>query len=175
LESARRRRDPNVGGFRLNAELLAAHVRENRGARDTLIFPFVYSWRQHIELALKQVIVEAEQLYDIDGDTPVGHDLNELWERFRRCVQSGATEEEFSNAEHVIGELHAIDPIGEAFRYGTSKDGTATVPTIEQLSFERVGSACAALSNFLDAAATQISLELEAKHDALAEQLYVEW
>jgi hypothetical protein len=162
-----------IRGFRIGAELLAAYVRETGAAQDSLIFPVVNCWRQHIELTLKCLIAEAELLHDVEGRPPTGHDLMALWKRFRRTVTSGATEEEFGNVERVIMELHAIDPIGEAFRYATSKNGSPTLPTVEQLSLESVGSAFAAVANFLDAADTQISTELDAKAEALAVGLYV--
>ena len=57
-----------IQGFRDAAELIAAQVGENRSYRNSLIFPFVYCWRQYLELQLKQLIVEAERLRDFtDG------------------------------------------------------------------------------------------------------------
>lgn len=162
---------PRIRGFQVAAELISRYVSETGVAQDGLIYPFVYMWCQHLELQLKHLIVETELLEDIEAKPPFGHDLRELWDRFRRALGPRGSGEEFDNAEHVIAELHAIDPRGEAFRYPTSKDGTPTLQAIEQLSFERVGTALSAVANLLDAAAMQTSTELEAAADAIAEQL----
>lgn len=161
-----------IRGFRVAAELMGKYVSETGVAQDGLIFPFVYTWCQHLELLLKQLIDETELLEELEAKRPFGHDLMELWGRFRRALGSRGSGEELDNVEHVIAELHAIDPRGEAFRYPISRDGMPTLQAIEQLSFERVGTALSAVANFLDAAQMQISYELEAKADAIAEQLH---
>lgn len=162
---------PRIRGFRVAAELIGRYVSETGAGRDGLIFPFVYMWCQHLELLLKELIVETELLEDIEMKRPFGHDVLELWERLRRALGSRASCEEFDNAEHVIAELHTIDPRGDAFRYPTSRDGTPTLQEVEQLSFERVGPSLSAVANLLDTVQMQISYELEAKADAIAERL----
>jgi HEPN domain-containing protein len=162
---------PRIRGFRVAAELIGRYVSETGVAQDGLIYPFVYMWCQHLELLLKELIVDTEVLEEIEAKRPFGHDLMELWERLRRALGSRASGTEFDNVEDVIAEMHAVDPRGEAFRYPTSRDGTPMLQTVEQLSFERVGTALSAVANLLDAAQMQISYELEAKTDAIAEQL----
>lgn len=162
---------PRIRGFRVAAELIGMYVSETGVAQDGLIYPFVYLWYQHLELLLKQLIVDTELLEGIDAKRPYGHDLMGLWQRLRQALGSRGSSDELDNAEQVIAELHAIDPRGDAFRYPTSKDGTPTLRAINQLSFERVRPALSAVANLLDAAQMQISYELDAKADALAEQL----
>jgi hypothetical protein len=145
-------------------------VNEAGVAQDGLIYPFVYLWCHHLELLLKQLIDETELLEDIEDKRPTGHDLLKLWKRFRRALGSRGSSEELDNAEHVITELHDIDPRGEAFRYATSKSGVPTLVGIEHISFERVGTALSAVANLLDTAEMQISHELEAKAEAIAER-----
>src|SRR5690349_3195394 len=62
-----------IRGFRVAAELIAAYVAEHRGEQDGLIFPFLSNWRQHIELALKELIVDSERLRDVTDKKPFGH------------------------------------------------------------------------------------------------------
>lgn len=116
---------PRIRGFRVAAELIGRYVSETGAARDGLIFPFVYTWCQHLELLLKQLIVETELLEEIEAKDPFGHDLLELWRRLRRALGSRASGEEFDNVEHVIAELHAIDPRGT--RSGIRLQGMARV------------------------------------------------
>ena len=74
---------PRIRGFRVAADLIAMHVAETGLGADGLIFPFMFTWRQHIELALKQLICDAELLAGIERKPPHGHNLQKLWVRFR--------------------------------------------------------------------------------------------
>lgn len=154
-----------IRGFRMAAELLAEHVREHRSDQDALIFPFLYNWRQHIELVLKLLIVKAEALHDIDGETPSGHNLDSLWRRCRQAVEPKGSKHELDNVELVIGELHAMDPRGDAFRYARSRTGDPNLHAVERLSFAEISTTLAGVANFLEAADTVISVELDNKRD----------
>jgi hypothetical protein len=155
-----------IRGFRQAAELIAAHVAEHGHDQDGLIFPFLYNWRQHVELALKQLIVDAARLRDVSEKTPVGHNLKHLWSRCRAALETvGGSSTELDNVGAVIDELHTMDPHGDAFRYPTSIDGSATLPDVDHLSFERINDAFAAVGNFLEAAATAVEVDLDNKLD----------
>jgi hypothetical protein len=159
-----------IRGFRQAAELIAAHIAEQRHDQDGLTFPFVYNWRQHLELALKQLIVEAEWLCGITEKPPFGHNLEQLWLRCRTSLERvGGSDAELDNVGAAIAELHAMDPYGDAFRYPIGADGSATLPGISRLSFDRVNAALVAVSNFLEAAETAVSVDLENKLESEAE------
>jgi hypothetical protein len=152
-----------IRGFRQAAEMIAAYIAEHRHDQDGLIFPFLYNWRQHLELALKQLIVESERLRDVTNKAPFGHNLEQLWSRCRASLEAvgGASKDELHNVGAVIDELHAMDQYGDAFRYPRSKDGSATLADVDQLSFDRINDALVAVANFLEAAETAISVDLE--------------
>jgi hypothetical protein len=156
-----------IRGFRTAAELLARYVAENRTEQDGLIYPFLYNWRQHIELALKQLIVEAEKLLDITAKPPSGHNLEVLWTRCRSLFEQAnhGEKDELDNVSATLAELHAMDPVGVAFRYPRALDGSVTLPTVDRLSFERINTALVATANLLEAAEMGISVQLEQKED----------
>jgi hypothetical protein len=160
-----------IHGFRQAAELIGAYIAKHRHDQDGLIFPFLYNWRQHVELALKHLMVAAERLRDVSDKTPFGHNLEQLWTRCRASLEDlgGSSETELDNVGTVIAELHAMDPHGDAFRYPTGRDGSATLPGIDRLSFDRINDALVAVSNFLEAAETGVSVDLENKLDYEAE------
>jgi hypothetical protein len=172
-----------VHGFRLAAELQADHVANTRTEQDGLIFPFLYNWRQHVELALKELIIDAERLLDRDDKRPEGHSLDALWQRCRKALETIEPEadgRDLDNAGRLIAELHTMDPRGEAFRYPHTRQGVATLDGIEHLSFSEINKALQALSNFLEAAGMAISFYLEAREDmeaAFREEMadYVDW
>ena len=158
-----------IVGFRRAAELLADHVAQGSIDQDCLIFPFLYNWRQHIELALKELIVVAEALRDIEGKPPTGHNLKSLWDRCRRALEPSGTKDELDNVEHVVAELHAMDPAGDGFRYPRSLSGEPTMDSIDRLSFDRINRASAGVANFIDAASTAVWEDLSMKRELEAE------
>src|SRR5271167_1627938 len=156
-----------IMGFRTAAELLGAYVAEHRNEQDVLIFPFLYNWRQHIELALKQLIIETEKLLDVSKPVPTGHRLEALWARLRSLLEEsghGSTEE-LDNVSSAIAELHAMDPSGDAFRYPLSLEGKPTLAAVNRLSFDLVTAALVPVSDFLEAVDTAISVALDTKGD----------
>ena len=160
--------DTRIRGFRVAAELIGLCVRETGVAQDGLIFPFVHAWRQHIELSLKQLIVAAELLDEVEAPAPSGHDLLGLWHRCRSALGQRGSDEDLENVERIIAEFGRLDPSGEVFRYATSKDGSPTLMVVKELSCESIGRALASASNLLDCAHMQVAVELEARADILA-------
>jgi hypothetical protein len=161
-----------VHGFRVAAELLANHVAQTRTEQDGLIFPFLYNWRQHIELALKELIIVGERLLGRDGKRPEGHNLDGLWQRCRKALEAVEPKAEARSLDHagrLIGELHAMDPKGDAFRDPRTRQGDATLDGIEHLSFSEINEALQALSNFLEAAGMAITADLEILDEMEAE------
>jgi hypothetical protein len=162
-----------VHGFRVAAELLAQHVASYGTEQDGLIFPFLYNWRQHIELALKEIILEAESLLDEEEQPfPQGHNLDLLWRRCRKAlehVEPHAEVKPLDNAGRVIAELHAMDPKGDGFRYPQTREGKVTLGHIENLSFGPINEALVAVSNFLEATGESVAISLDFKREMEAE------
>jgi hypothetical protein len=143
-----------VRGFRVAAEVIAGYVAEHRTEQDGLIFPFLYNWRQHIELAMKQLIIQCEELINVESRRPHGHDLDELWTRLRKSLETieDATPQkaELDSVAALIAELHRIDPYGDAFRYPHTTKGFPTLEGVEILSFKTINDAFVPVANFLE-------------------------
>jgi hypothetical protein len=157
---ARGRPDTRIMGFRMAAELLADTIAQGRD-QDVLVYPFLLCWRHHIELALKDLIEEACRL--LQETTPKvddTHSLERLWNTFCRPrlqrIDPRAVDE-LDNAGRLIAELHALDPIGDAFRYHVTKEtkkhpATFTLPGVDNLAIDQVHKTCEGLSNLLGGA-----------------------
>ncbi len=160
-----------ISGFRLTAELLAAHIAATTADTDVLIFPYLYCWRQHIELLLKDLIVGLDRLAGDVGKWPEGHRLLPLWERFVRAHEPAgvARDEAIQYIAPVIGKLHALDPSGDAFRYHIHRDDSPTLPQLGNIAVDTIGDVMARVSNYLEAAMDEISVLLERKADMDAE------
>ena len=79
--------DDQIGyteGYRRGARLLVEHVVENAQDQDYLVYPIIFLYRHHIELALKGIIRRApflidRQLTDTEKKHLGKHRLNLLW------------------------------------------------------------------------------------------------
>src|SRR4051812_43725235 len=69
-----------VDGFKQLADLGVAHLEEVGHGHDYLIFPVVFAYRHHIELALKMIMRDACALLDQDHDRLKTHKLLTLWD-----------------------------------------------------------------------------------------------
>lgn len=130
-------------GFRRAAERLAEHVCETGGGQDVLIYPIVYLYRHHVELVLKAIIKSASGLLDRelteqDLKTLGRHALRELWQTARplldpvcdRADNPPFPVTDLDGVDSYICQIHAHDPDGQRFRYGTMKARGANQPSL---------------------------------------------
>jgi len=70
--------------------------------------------------------------------------------------------------EPVIRELDALDAGGDSFRYHIHRDGSPTLPSLGNVSFETIEDTLARVANLLDAANAEVShlLDVKAEMDA---------
>jgi hypothetical protein len=148
---------------------MAAYVADHRREQDGLIYPFLYDWRQHIELALKQLIIETEELLDVESPAPFGHKLDELWTRLRTALEAvdepGPEQAELDNVGAVIVEVQRLDPFGDAFRYPLTRGSAPTLTDVDLLSFQAINDAFVPVANFLEDARCAVSFWLDNKRD----------
>ena len=129
-------KDAYCMGYRAAAFSLAEEVCETGKKQDTLIYPIVYLYRHHIELALKSMTVIASELLDQNLTEQelraLGqHGLIDLWKNLKpllnpvcKLVQEGVfPSEDIEGIESYINQLHEHDPDGQRFRYATVKQG----------------------------------------------------
>jgi len=109
--------------FKKSADLVYAEYKKSH--HDPYWFPAVYLYRQWIELALKSLWVEVNNLDDTIGSVPQIHGLSDLWNPIRSWLDSHeliSIDDDFlPNAERIFVELEKIDPAGTAFRYPPTK------------------------------------------------------
>lgn len=134
--AARLEHDPRAGdyrrrnGFRSAAVLLLEEAARARlwNDRDPLIWPALYNFRHYLELELKYLIREFQEL---DLGVPLAtHRLRKLWppvaKGFARCF-GNEDREPFNVLERAIVMLEALDPAGDGFRYATTRRGESSM------------------------------------------------
>jgi len=114
-----------AAGFKRAAELLIANVRSTYEI-NTVIFPILFLYRQHLELSLKETIGYGYYLDEESKQVPGGHNLNNLWRQARAYICKNLSDvpvDELDNIERLIFDFHAIDPTSEGSRYPVIKKG----------------------------------------------------
>jgi hypothetical protein len=128
-------------GYRQAAQLLVQHVVKTGESRDFLVYPIVFLYRHHIELALKRVIRRYPELLDREL-TPNeqthlgGHRLDFLWQdlkpMFTAISEAVAWNEQdpddIEGADDYFRQLSVLDRDSFSFRYPHSKTGERSLP-----------------------------------------------
>jgi hypothetical protein len=158
-------------GYREAAHRLLESVVASHGKVDVLIYPFVFCWRQYLELRLKKVIWYGNVLENSDEGFPPTHDILRLWRGARLALETIAEDlPEYDAIAGVVQEFAAADPDSFAFRYPMKKDGTATVPPeTPNLNWGQFHKAMSGVANFLDAAQCELDQRVEYMMEATAE------
>lgn len=160
-----------VEGFRRLADLGVAHLEEEGHGHDYLVYPIVFAYRHHIELALKVIIRGARELLDIEGERPKTHKRLALWDLagplLRQIADDGQT---YKAVRDCLRRFDELDPSSESFRYPITAAGDPVLPALHNLDLGHVRAVVERLSMFLDCVMTDLSVQLDTKHEI--EQAY---
>ena len=159
-------------GFRRAAEILAETMLGGADHRDmdTVAFPYLNCWRHYTELQLKHLIVRCQTLLGEPAEPRVGHKIDRLWNELNTllAVTPVHTEPgEQGNVGKLIGQLAALDPDNQEFRYGRRRDRTRTLADVPHLDIANFHQAMLGAANYLEAIDTAMDYEEEAKQQAL--------
>ena len=150
-------------GYRRGAQILVRAVEETQSDQDLLVYPIVFLYRHHIELALKRVIKRAPYLIEraltkVESDHLVDHRLDLLWQDFKpmaKAITEAAGWEElpFEDVEGIddyIRQLCEVDPRSYSLRYAHSKKGDPSLPeTLTHINLRHFGELMERLANYL--------------------------
>lgn len=159
-------------GYKKAADLLVKHVDNTHSNQDILVYPVVFLYRQHIELRLKILIRDGNQLLDIPEKFPLHHRIDDLWKQCRIILEKvwpTDSAEELEAIEECINQFSEKDPSSMAFRYPTDKDGSPLLPGISHINLRNLAEIITRISSFLDCASMGISEDLSLKHEMESE------
>lgn len=125
--------------FEMAANALIAVQRE-QPYLSNWVAPVLHLVRHALELKLKALIQTINWKSNISANRfKFDHDLKALWENGRKWLIENTyqieTDARLTNTDSLIENLHAIDPTGDLFRFGTSRK----VAFGRQKSSDRVG------------------------------------
>jgi hypothetical protein len=159
-------------GYKRAGDLLVEHMKESRSYQDFLVYPIVFLYRQYIELRLKELIRDGNQLIDNPKKFPKHHKIDELWKHCRRILEKVWPEgpaEDLDAVEECIHQFSEKDPTSMAFRYPTDKNGNRSLPSLSHINLRNLSEVMARISSLLDGTSMAISVYLENKQETEAE------
>jgi hypothetical protein len=151
-------------GYRDAADLIFQRLAEDRGGRDTLVYPLVFLWRHAIELQLKKIVDRGQILLEEQAVYPRHHGLREVWKMAIPVIERLQEEDngEIENVTRVIGELCDFDPDSSGFRYHETKRGQPTLTAApEYLHLGSINEALAGISMYLDCVETVLEQAID--------------
>jgi hypothetical protein len=113
-------------GYKTASDTLVRHIVENASHQDTLVYPIIFLYRQHIELRFKEILREGLLLLDEGQDFPKTHRLDKLWPAVIEIIEKLWPDEGVEQLDiigHVINEFSALDPESMSFRYPEDRCG----------------------------------------------------
>jgi hypothetical protein len=130
-------------GFKDAGDFLVERAIDRGSMQDWLVFPILTVYRQSVELGIKCLIRECtacreprllwDQRNPNQKHSPQnGHDLRQLWGEALAMIGALSPpieiDEAIENTGRLIGELADLDSRGTAFRYPTTREGSASLP-----------------------------------------------
>ena len=158
-------------GYRQAGDLLVEHIKDSP-YRHFLVYPIVFLYRQYIELRLKEIIRDGNQLLDFPEEFPKHHMIDKLWRQCRRILEQvwpEAPAEDLDAVEKCIQQFSEKDPTSTAFRYPTDKDGNPSLPGLRHINLRNLSDVISRIASLLDGASMGISVYLDHKREMEAE------
>ena len=158
-------------GYRRGAEILIRTVQEIQSDQDYLVYPIIFLYRHHIELALKRIIVRAaflieRSLTDREKQHQGKHRLDVLWQDFKPmfaaiCKANDWNEpapDEAAEIDDYIRQLSELDLDSFSFRFPRSKKGARSLPKdLTHINLRHFGERIRRLADYLDGLDAEMS------------------
>ena len=159
-----------AAGYKEAADLLVVSVETRSAGQDTLVYPILFLYRQYLELEIKDTLRISRRLLDIDGDFPMHHRINDLWNDLHvllERISPGNSSAELKQIARLINDFAKVDPQSMAFRYPVGKSGLPSLPGLTRINLRNVREVLGKISIILSGANSQI-------YEYLQEKLYQE-
>jgi hypothetical protein len=155
-----------VDGYRLAAHTVAAEMRScTLGERNSLIYPLVFLYRQHLELILKYIVLVGRRLRHERDRAPTHHRLETLWGDCKAIAREREVDlprTECALVDEVITEMAELDPASDLFRYPLTKTETFPFPEeLRQFAPDTLASRLASVSDVLHSIVRILDADLD--------------
>lgn len=114
-----------MDGYKQGADLMVERAKDDRLARDALVYPIIFSYRQFIELSLKYLIAAYGGIVGV-GENWKTHDLATLWRAFKSMLDRYGHDDPDAGDDFVakiVAEMAKVDPRSSSYRYPVDNSG----------------------------------------------------
>jgi len=157
-----------IEGYRRAAEYLVAEVQASARNQDFLVYPIIFLYRHYLELILKSIISDSQELLDEPKKPRISHCLQDLWPEAKgllRKIHSFKTCKETQHLDHVIAEFAKLDPTGETFRYPFTLEGETLLSGLKHINLRHLADQLKKVSDLLDGVSMGVSAALDTKYE----------
>jgi hypothetical protein len=149
--------DMSIGyiiGYKLAADKLVEYVTSEGKDQDFLVYPITFLYRHHLELLLKSIISNGNELLGTKTTSKLDHGIERLWTEARGLIIKiwKDVPKEIEKIDHFINQFAKVDPSSEAFRYTKTKKGVKTLQGITHINIRHLSECIDSVSEFLDSA-----------------------
>lgn len=160
-----------IEGYRKAAGLIVAQVAATGRDQDYLVYPFLMCWRQHVELQLKNLIIQCLRYKGENVEMTRTHKLELLWRRARSLLAEAYPDDDAARVEdvkRVLMQLQSLDPTSQHFRYPVTTDGSPTLDALPRVHMRLFHETMEGVANYLDATDTGLREMIDTENEARA-------
>lgn len=158
-----------IGGYWKAASLILAQVAATGRDQDYLVYPFLMCWRQHVELQLKNLIIQCQRYKREAPEFPHTHKVEVLWSRTRKLLDEVYPDDDrarVDDVERILSQLQGFDPTSEHFRYPVARDGSPTLEALPRVHMRHFHEAMEGVAHYLDATDTGLREMINSENEA---------
>lgn len=148
-----------------------------------MVYPMIFSYRQYIELVLKEIILNAREFLNINEKFPDTHKIEELWKMCKELLQKmdkildprftasngyGEILNAYTALEADLKIFWKLDPNSESFRYPVDKRGHPIVVDLKVVDFKNLKELMGRIDEHLDGISSGVYTILGEKYEGLA-------
>ena len=141
-----------LGYFRAGQRLAISLVHD-QGSIDLIVYPLVFTFRQAVELAIKQLAEILPKIWGEPSQFALTHRLLDNWEFVKGYLERHAAfspVETVPQVDKIIRDFVEIDPNGEAFRYPSARSGALLLQDTAHINVVVFGKAMQFLEEVFD-------------------------
>lgn len=164
--------DLYASGYLQAAQLLVKAIVNTRRSPDAVVYPIAFLYRHYLELRLKTIITEGQELLDRRVELPMHHNLDVLWKTARKIIEEVYSKDPKGPVEAVeecMVQFCDLDRQSFAFRYPADKLGNRYLEGLKLLNVRQLGEVMDRISTFLESASAGIAEYLDIARSQRAE------
>jgi hypothetical protein len=156
--------DLYASGYLQAAKRLAKSVVDSHRSPDAIVYPMAFLYRHYLELRLKIIIAEGQELLDLKREFPQYHRLDQLWKTAKQIIESVYAKDPkdvLGWVEDSLLEFSRLDQKSFAFRYPHDKSWNKSLKGMKYLNVRQFAEVMARVSRFLESVSGGISQHLD--------------